>query len=171
MASTITTRPNRRAIGDNISNANTIGSAVGNGILTSGGSATSGTSDLYLSKQGGAQTLTVNSAIQDSGLGTAKTRLVVSIFNRSDKKKASSTTSTTAAAATTTTPTIAPVTKNVKLKGFTADSNKTYTANIDTNFGPISFALDVKTAPKARSTPQAVAMNAGSGVGLASNCE
>jgi cyclophilin family peptidyl-prolyl cis-trans isomerase len=39
--------------------------------------------------------------------------------------------------------------KNVKLTGFTADPNKTYTAKLDTNFGPIEIMLDSKTAPKA----------------------
>ena len=61
--------------------ASSIG-AAGSGILTSGGAAASGTSDLYLTKNGG-NTLTVNSSIQDSGFGTAKTRLVISLFNAS----------------------------------------------------------------------------------------
>jgi cyclophilin family peptidyl-prolyl cis-trans isomerase len=39
--------------------------------------------------------------------------------------------------------------KNVKLTGFVADPNKTYTAKLDTNFGPIVIALDSKNAPKA----------------------
>src|SRR5690242_12249716 len=39
--------------------------------------------------------------------------------------------------------------KDVKLKGVTADADKTYTATLDTNFGPIVFTLDSKTAPKA----------------------
>jgi cyclophilin family peptidyl-prolyl cis-trans isomerase len=39
--------------------------------------------------------------------------------------------------------------KDVKLKGFVADPNKTYTAKLDTNFGPIAITLDAKTAPKA----------------------
>jgi len=39
--------------------------------------------------------------------------------------------------------------KDVKLKGFVADPNKTYTAKLDTNFGPIVITLDSKTAPKA----------------------
>ena len=39
--------------------------------------------------------------------------------------------------------------KTVKLKGFAAKPNKTYTAKLDTNFGPIVITLDAKTAPKA----------------------
>ena len=61
--------------------ASNIGSAVGNGILTSGGTL-AGASDLYLSKNGG-NTLTVNSSIQDSGVVGASTRLVVTLFNAS----------------------------------------------------------------------------------------
>jgi autotransporter-associated beta strand protein len=62
--------------------ASQIGSGLGNGILTTGGGASSGTTDFYLFKNGG-NTLTVNSSIQDSGIGTAKTRLVVTLYNAS----------------------------------------------------------------------------------------
>lgn len=65
------------------------------------------------------------------------------------KKNASSTSSTTAATTPTTKSTTATTRPAVKLTGFTADPNKTYTAKIDTNYGPIEFTLDAKQAPKA----------------------
>jgi cyclophilin family peptidyl-prolyl cis-trans isomerase len=70
--------------------------------------------------------------------------LVNVVSGGSSKKKASS--STTIA---TTTPTTAKARPTVKLKGFVADPTKTYTAKIDTNFGPIVVKLDSKNAPKA----------------------
>ena len=56
----------------------TIGSAVGNGFLTSGGTQNSGTAPLYLTQNQG--TVLVNSSIVDNGNGAA-TRFVYTPFN------------------------------------------------------------------------------------------
>jgi peptidyl-prolyl cis-trans isomerase B (cyclophilin B) len=67
--------------------------------------------------------------------------VVVNLLTGDDKKKVEVTTSTTTPPTT--------IQPKVKLTGFVAAKNKTYTATIQTNLGRIVIAMDSKNAPKA----------------------